>query len=49
MDVNTLLFEKFMRNKWIFLFMLVNLKSQSWPSDELLKSCSSPILRYDFQ
>lgn len=52
MDVNTLLDVKFMGNKnikWIFLFLFVNLKSQTCPSDELLKSCSLPILSWEFQ
>lgn len=52
MDVNAILVEKFMGNKvvkWIFFFLLVNLKSHTCPSDELLKSCSLPILSRDFQ
>lgn len=50
--VNILLVEKFMGNKdvkWIFLFLFMNLKSQTCLSDELLKSCSLHILSWDFQ
>lgn len=52
MHVNILLVEKFMGNKdvkWIFLFLFMNLKSQTCLSDELLKSCSLHILSWDFQ